>query len=117
MSGTPDRGRPGKRHALNWVAVGVAILLAGVYGWLWAATGRPAYVAVAVGLAAWTVAFFSRFWQPVLYVPAAVLTTTVAVVWVVFGSWTVLLRQVAILLSVVFLATTSYLLVYEEPTP
>ena len=117
MSGTPDRDRPGERHALNWVAVAAAILLAGVYWWLWTTTGQSAYVAVVVGLVAWTVAFFTRFWQPILYVPAAVLTTTVAVVWVVLGSWTALLRQVAILLSVVFLATTSYLLVYEEPTP
>lgn len=117
MSGTPDRDRPGERHALNWAAVGAAILLAGVYLVLWTATGRTAYVAVVVALVAWTAAFFSGFWQPVLYVPAAVLTTTVAVVWVVLGSWTEPLRQVAIVLSVVFLATTSYLLVYEEPTP
>ena len=109
-----ERDSTGDRHLLDWVAVGAAALLAGVFGWLWTATGRTAHAVVAVTLADWALAFSTSYWRPVLDVPPPVLTATVAAVCVVFGGWTEPLRQVGVLLSVVFLAATSYLLIYEE---
>lgn len=101
--------------ALDWGTVVVAVALAVVYLQLGRASGRGTYFAVAGALLVWVVVFFTGYWDPILYVPAAVLTTSITVFWFVIGSWEEALHQTAALLNVVFLAITSYLVIYEDP--
>lgn len=102
------------RHIVDWFIVVVAVVLLVVYLSLWGLSGRTDYGIVGLLFVAWLSVFFTGYWQPILYLLAAVGVGFLTGGLLVSGVWEQPLGQVAILLNGVFILTSGYLFLYED---
>lgn len=104
------------RRAFDWVIVAVGAVLAATYAYQWWTNGDVVYGGPAVVLVGWLLVYFTRLWQPILYLVASVTVGVVTVAWVVGGEWRQPINQVAILLNLAYIGLSVYLFAAEEPT-
>lgn len=103
-----------QRRAPDWLAAGVALLLVALYAYLWWLDGQPEYLAIAAVILAWVAVFFTRYWQPILYLFVAILVASLTVLWFVRGVWQRPVFMAAVVLDLVFLVLVVYLFATEE---
>jgi hypothetical protein len=103
-----------QQHAPDWLTAGVALLLAALYAYLWLLDGQAEYLAITAVLLAWVGVFFTRYWQPILYLFVAIFVASLTVLWIVRGVWQRPVFLVAVVLDVVFLLLVVYLFATEE---
>lgn len=101
-------------HVLDWLVVAGALLLAAVDLYLWTVDGAVQYGVLAVVVLAWLGIYFTRFWQPILYLVMGIIVTVVVLFWLVAGIWERPIGQLAVLVKVAFLFLLGYLFYYEE---
>lgn len=111
-----DWKRQQEWHAPDWITAAVALLLAALYAYLWWLDGQVEYLGIAAVFLGWLAVFFTRFWQPILYLFIAVVVTSITLLWLGRGVWERPVFQVAIALDVVFLLLVVYLFASEERT-
>jgi hypothetical protein len=103
----------GGRTPLEWTAVGLALTLAGINGYVAVATGETPFAAVALTFVLGLVLFFSSLWRSILYVAAAVHVAALGVVWLLDGLRFPILGGATGVLSLLFLAAVVRLFVGE----
>lgn len=103
------------RHALDWISVGIGVLLMALYAYLWWTNAGPRYWGMALLFLVWLVVYFSDYWQPILYVALSVVVVSYTVFWLVSWVWREPLAMVAIVLNLAFVSIALYLFVHEEP--
>ncbi|MFC4356484.1 hypothetical protein ACFO0N_00810 [Halobium salinum] len=74
-----------ERTRLGWVAVGLALALALVNGYVAVLTAEAVFAVVALTFVVGVVVYATEYWRPVLYLLAAVHVGALGVVWVLDG--------------------------------
>lgn len=97
----------------NWIIALVVILLVviNLYQW-WQGSGPNA--ALAVGLGAWGLLYFTGYWQPILYLVAAAVLSGATLTWFWRGTWDEAINLLTIIFSVLFISLSVYLFLAEE---
>lgn len=103
-----------RRHALDWLSIALALSIVGVYLYLWSTDGRSPFGGVALAFVLWLALYVTPYWQPVLYLVAALLLAAVTLGMVYYGVRTETVPLVAIGLNVVFAGLATYLFTTEE---
>lgn len=78
-----DVGTWGPRY---WIGLVCSIGIATVHLYVWSITGMPQFLAIGGSFAFGVCLFFTRFWEPVLYLVGIVHLIALAVVWVLGGT-------------------------------
>lgn len=104
---------------IEWTAARLALVLltvltAVLHFALATTTGDTTFAALAVGLLAGFVVFFTDLWQPVLYLVGAIYVGVMTVVWVLAGMPFLALAVVDKTIQVVLFGLFVYLLVVES---
>lgn len=102
-------------HLFDWLNVLVAGMLTVLYLYQWLQGAGVLYAALAGVLIAWGIMYFTALWQPILYLPVAVIVSITTGFWIVNGRWEQPLIKGMIILNLIFILLSGYLFFYEEP--
>jgi hypothetical protein len=109
--GIPKRGET----AFDWLAVALAVVLAGLNAYVGLSTDRTPFFIVAGMFALGVLFFFTNYWRAVVYLLAAVYAATLGVLWVLGGMEYRPLGIVTGVVSVAFIGLVIYLFLAESP--
>lgn len=101
-------------HVLDWAAVGVAGAVIFVYLARWSIAGQDEYLGFALFFFAWVLLFFTRLWQPILYLLMTVLVFASIIFSFLGSNWEQPLGLTAILLRGAFIFIIIPLFFIEE---
>jgi hypothetical protein len=108
--GIPKRGET----AFDWLAVLLAMVLAGLHVYVWYSTGREPFLVVAGMFLLGVVFFFTNYWRAVVYLLAALYATTLGVLWVLRGMNYSEVGVATAVVSVAFIGLVVYLFFVES---
>ncbi|CDK40961.1 hypothetical protein DM2_347 [Halorubrum sp. DM2] len=100
--------------ARYWFGLLCSVGVAGINYYVWALTGMPQFLAVAGSFAFGVGLFFTRFWNPALYLVGIVHVIALGVVWVLDGGTYPVIGLVNGAFSVGVLLTASSLFLAEH---
>lgn len=103
-----------QHHTLDWIAVVVALALLVAYGYLWSVSAGEAYLILTLGFVALLLTFFTKYWQPILYVLAAIPVAIVSVLLLQGPSRDLPGNRIVVGLNVVFVLVALTLWILEE---
>jgi hypothetical protein len=103
-----------RAHPLNWVAIALAVVLVALYAATWLRTGEQEPLVFAVVLAGWIGVYFTRFWEPILYLVAAAVFGGSVVIDLLTGIPGVPFYWLMVATTVAFVALAVYLFATEE---
>ena len=107
--GIPDRGET----AFDWLAVVLAVALAGLHAYLGFTTNSEPFLVVAGMFVLGVLFFLTNYWRAVIYLLAAVYAATLGVLWVLGGMEHRTLGNLTGVVSVAFIGLVIYLF-FEE---
>ncbi|WP_218836323.1 hypothetical protein [Halorarum salinum] len=108
------KNQPG--YKFNLTAIVVAVVLFAVYFYLWWTEGGGNYLVLWIVFVMWLIAFFTHYWQPILYLVFAPLVAILTLFSLLIGDWGQPIDQTASLLTLVFLVLLVNLFFHEEGT-
>ena len=98
----------------DWLAVLLAVVLAGLHAYIGFSTGRSPFFVVAGLFVLGVLFFFTNYWRAVVYPLAAVYAATLGVLWVLGGMAYFALGAVTGVVSVAFIGLVVYLFFAES---
>ncbi|WP_276301634.1 hypothetical protein [Halorussus lipolyticus] len=99
--------------SLDWVAVALGVLLAGIHVYLGVTTDQSPFVVVGAGFLLGVVFFLTRYWRPVLYLLGVIYALVLGFIWLLNGMEYRTIGLVTGAISVAFLVLISYLFARE----
>lgn len=99
---------------IHWVVVGLVLVTAGIHASIGVRTGRSEFVIAGVVFAAGLLVFFTRFFDPVLYLVGAAYLALLTVMWVLAGTPFFAVGMVDALVHLALFGLFVYLFFVEE---
>ena len=103
-----------RQKLLDVVVILVALAMIAAYVYRGLTADRSIYLGFAAFLLIMFVAYFSSFWQPILYLIGVVVVVAFSTVLLIVGFWAGPLDFVALTLNGIFILLSIYLFVKEE---
>jgi|GEM_PF-2599084 hypothetical protein len=101
-------------NRLSWVTVALAVGLVALYVATWLRTDGQEPLVLAILLTAWVGVYFTRYWQPILYLVAVIVFGGIVAVDLLTGVSDVPFYWLVVATTAAFVATAIYLFVIEE---
>lgn len=99
--------------SLDWVAVALGVVLAGIHIYLGVTNDESPFVVVGVGFLLGVAFFLTKYWQPILYVLGVVYALVLGFIWILNGLEYRTVGIVTGAISTTFVVLISYLFVRE----
>lgn len=97
----------------DWLAVLLGVVLAGIHLYLGVVENEPPFLVVAIGFLGGVFLFLTRYWQPILYLLAALFVLVLGTVWLLGGMEYRTLGLVTGAISTAFILVVAYLFLRE----
>lgn len=101
------------KSSLDWVAVALGVVLAGIHVYLGVTTDRSPFVVVGAGFLLGVAFFLTRYWRPVFYLLGVIYGLVLGFIWILNGMQYQTIGLVTSALSIAFLVLISYLFARE----
>lgn len=100
-------------NSLDWLAVALGVLLAGIHIYLGVTNDESPFVVVGVGFLLGVALFLTKYWRPILYLLGVVYALILGFIWILNGMEYRMVGIVTGTISTTFLVLISYLFVRE----
>jgi hypothetical protein len=100
-------------NSLDWPAVSLGVILAGIHIYLGVTNDESPFVVGGIGVLLDVALFLTKYWRPILYVLGVVYALILGFIWILNGMEYRMSGIVTGVVSTIFLVLISYLFVRE----
>lgn len=100
-------------NSLDWLAVALGVVLAGIHIYLGITNNEPPFLVVGAGFLLGVALFLTQYWQPILYILGVVYALILGFIWILNGMQYRTIGIITGVISTTFLVLISYLFVRE----